>query len=159
MTWRCIILSIIFDIAGKIDIGRKLSKFERVPDLCIGITFAVFRSVGKTPVISERFIKYVSGADICSAESFKRPGGRLSSPVAFFLMISFSWRMTPILLTIRNLNFLIVLRDMPFGLLHVNLHSGMAFSFKVEAILVKNEPKAFAISFGSLNFTPSTSKV
>ena len=54
------------------------------------MTFAAFQSVGKTPVVSDKFIKYVSGADICSAESIKRPGGRLSSPVAFFLLIDFS---------------------------------------------------------------------
>ena len=67
--------------------------------------------------------------------------------------------MTSNLVTKWNLNCRVVLRDILLGLLQVKLHSGMAFSFKVETILVKNEQKAFATSIGSFTFTPPRTKV
>jgi len=54
------------------------------PDLKMGITLAIFHSVGTTPVSRDELIINVKGFAMTPAASLSNPGGRLSKPVAFF---------------------------------------------------------------------------
>ena len=66
--------------------------------------FAIFQSVGKVLVISEKFIKCANGTDINSAASLIRTGGRSSHPIALFLVADFSCFSTSLLDTTLNMN-------------------------------------------------------
>ena len=56
-------------------------------------------------VFSDKFIMCANGADVNSAESLIRPGGRLSNPVALFPLTDFSCFSTSCLGTALNVNF------------------------------------------------------
>ena len=56
-------------------------------------------------VFSDKFIKCANGADITSAASLIRPGGRSSNSVALFLLTNFSCFSTSLLDYILNMNF------------------------------------------------------
>ena len=116
---------------------------------------AIFQSVGKTFVVSERLIRCVRGVAINSAESFSSPGGRSSEPVVLLRLIDFRWRSTSDFATVWNLKFCSVLLDIFPGVLQTKSHSGVAFSFKVFTIPVKNSQKALEIVKGSHVFTSS----
>ena len=53
-------------------------------DLKMGITLAIFHSVGTTSVSRDKLIINVKGFAMTPAASLSNPGGRLSKPVAFF---------------------------------------------------------------------------
>ena len=49
----------------------------------MGVTFAIFHLLGTSPVVNDRFIRWVNGLERAYAASLRIPGGRLSQPAAF----------------------------------------------------------------------------
>ena len=123
------------------------------------MSFAAFHSTRKVLVISDVLMRWVKGADNSSAESFIKPGGRLSMPVSLFFLIDLSSCSTSWFDTFLNINFLSVFVVKLGCFLHVKLHNGNAFSFKVATMLAKKEQNAFAIMIGSLTSLPLILKV
>ena len=74
-----------FDNTFKTKIGLYLSVEVLSPDLKIGVTFAIFSTVGKSPLLRQRLIKNVSRAAIYLVASLMRVVGISSSPADFEL--------------------------------------------------------------------------
>ena len=71
---------------GRSDVDLQLSISAEEPDLKSGNTLASFQSAGTVPDLRDKLIMKVSGFAITEAASFSKPGGKLSKPVAFFLL-------------------------------------------------------------------------
>ena len=81
------IFSMILEVTGSTDIGLQLSGLECVPDLWVGITFAIFQQARKKLFFCDQ------------------PGGRSYTLVALFLSNNFSCGSTSCLDTTLNMNF------------------------------------------------------
>ena len=53
----------------------------------MGVTFAISHLLGIGPVDNDRFVRRVNGPERAYAASLRIPGGRLSQPAAFLLLI------------------------------------------------------------------------
>ena len=95
--------------------------------------------------MSERLIRCVRGVSINSAESFSSPGGRSLGHVALQRLIDFRWCPTSDFATVWNLKFCSILLDIFPGVILTKSHSGVAFSFEVFTIPVKNLETALEI--------------
>ena len=51
----------------------------------MGVTFAIFDLLGTSPVVNDRFIKWVNELESAYAASLRIPGGRSSQPAASLL--------------------------------------------------------------------------
>ena len=68
-SWECMTLSIIFEMAGRIEIGRQLLGIFLSSDLKIGCTFAFFQSSGNITVdLSLLMDTHLSRKSICRGE-------------------------------------------------------------------------------------------
>ena len=65
----------------------------------MGVTFAIFHLLGASPVVNDRFIRWVSGLERAYAASLRTPGGSSSQPAAFLRFKDFSSLSTKMRLT------------------------------------------------------------
>jgi hypothetical protein len=73
------------ETTGRIDYWTVIIILSDFPDLKSGITLASFHSLGTHPLAREKFIIFVSGFAVISAESFRSRVGIASNPTAFLL--------------------------------------------------------------------------
>ena len=88
------------------EISLLFLKYFSIPDLYTGMIYTHFHSVGKTPVLTERYMTRVIGADITGAKSFNNPGQRSSIPVVPFDRLS-----TSEIVTRQNFNVCLFIRN------------------------------------------------
>ena len=65
----------------------------------MGVTIVIFHFLGTSPVVSDRFIRWVNGLEKAYAASLRIPGGRLSQSAAFLRFKELSSLSTKIRLT------------------------------------------------------------
>ena len=65
----------------------------------MGVTFAIFLLLGTSPVVKDRFIRWVNGLERAYAASLRIPGEKSTQPAAFLRFKGISSLSTKIRLT------------------------------------------------------------